>query len=196
VRKISLQRKFQGVVDLPARTDSVPPKNTGVAGIASYLLYQRYDLLASYLQNGFIPVEPLRMVRPAQLLPIELARAESLLRPGIGDPFALLRICKLRKACEFFTSTLAHELSEFTGKITEKWKGSPCAPFLPHKQHRNLRKQQVHGSDRANRFRWCYGLDAITKSTVPDLVVVLYKALTLPSECVSLNRLVLGMIPS
>jgi hypothetical protein len=111
VRKISLQRKFQGVVDLPARKDSVSPKNTGVAGMASYLLYQRYDLLASYLQNGFIPVERLRMVRPAQLLPIELARAESVLRPGIGDPLALLRIRKLGEACKLITSTLAHELS-------------------------------------------------------------------------------------
>src|SRR5579872_5015018 len=105
--------------------------------------------------------------------PVELCRKKGRFRYRIGNFLPLRGIAEFRKPGKFFAATAAHRIREVRTKIAKEQKWPFRPPFLPHENHRYLRKQKIHRNDCADRLRRGELRQTLTECAVTNLIVVL-----------------------
>ena len=115
------------------------------------------------------------MRRTCHLAPVDFGIEERLLVSWIGNARRRSLVRKRIEVPKFAAATFANRLRQFRifGEIDEELERRRRAPFLPHEQHRNLRRQDYPGVRQRQLFRARQRRQTFAEGAVADLIMVL-----------------------
>src|SRR5215470_16118412 len=122
-----------------------------------------------------IKTQPFLVARLRKRIPVEARCFECGSRAGIGYSRACGDVAERDKMSKFISSACGCCRSQLLLEITKEQKRTLCSEFLSHKEQWRRGSQEEYGHSDTDSSRTGNLDNPFSKSTVPDLVVILKK---------------------